>query len=263
MKKLIALFIACTFILTACLQTETHTSINADGSGSMVATVDLSEMMQMMAGKKAQTENIKLDTVMYMRHHSDTASALTAYQKQLLREMKARVVMDMTSLEKIQFKITITAPFKTLEDFNALNQLMKQKEYDAIFDKAMDIPMFSDKNKEEQNSSGENDNIFASLFPAFYQCDYKKNSIVCKLDKAKYQEALESLKKTEFDLDGELENKMFSAASFSNKITLPRKPGKMEGTSLKKGAVDNELVQSGNLLDLYKHPEKYEYSVQY
>ena len=140
---------------------------------------------------------------------------------------------------------------------------MQQKEYDALFDKAIDIPMFSDKNKEEDETKNENDNIFASLFPAFYDCDYKKSSIICKLNKAKYAESREELKKMEFDLEGELESKMFAGATFSNKITLPRKPGKVEGSSLKPGAAATELVQDGNLLDLYKHPEKYEYSIQY
>jgi hypothetical protein len=259
MRKLIVAVIICAVALAACVNSETDTTINADGSGKMVATVDLSEMMKMMAGQK-KGEDFALDTVIALRSFSDTAKSLTARQKELVRDMTIAIVMDVRDIEKLKFKVGVTAPFKSLQDFNELNAFMKQKEYDAIFDNAMKLPMFDNKEKEGGN---ENDNIFASVFPSFYNCQYTANSINCKLDKAGYDEALQELSKSDFDINGEMENQMLGEATFTNKITLPRAPKNITGTSWKKGSTANELVQTGKLLDLYKSPEKYEYSIQY
>lgn len=263
MKKLLFSLLSFCLLLTACLETTTHTAIRENGSGSMVATVDLGTMMTMMAGNKSKTETFSFDTVMYIRNHSDTSKLLTDYQKKLMKDMFVKVKMSLEEGKEPAFVVSINAPFESLEDFNALNELMKKKEYDQVFDKAMEIPMFSDKNKKEAGSGGDNDNLFTSIFPSFYNCVYSKNSVVCKLDEARHKQTLEELKKSEFDINGEMEAKMFGSAIFTNTLTLPSKPKKIEGDSWKPGSSDKDLVQTGNLLDLYKQPEKYAYSIQY
>lgn len=255
--------LSCCLLLTACLETSTHTSIRENGSGSMIATVDLSEMMAMMAGNKSQSETFSFDTLMYVRNHSDTSALLNSNQKKLLKDMYVDVKMSMAEGKTPAFVVRINAPFQSLEDFNALNDLMRTKEYDLVFDKAIEIPMFSDKDKKEKGSESENDNLFTSIFPSFYNCVYTKNSVVCKLDETKHKQRLEDLKKSEFDINGEMEAKMFGAAVFTNTLTLPSKPKKIEGDSWKQGSSEKELVQTGSLLDLYKQPEKYAYSIQY
>jgi hypothetical protein len=262
MKKILALGICCLWIISACINTVSTTTIKDDGSGSMIATVDLSEMLKMMAGKKKEGEDISLDTTIHFHHFSDTASFLTVRQKELLKEMTLNIVMDSRNVEDLKFNVSIRSVFKTLDDFNALNELMKQKEYDAIFDRAMDLPMFAGP----QGGPGEkkeNDNIFASIFPSFFTCTYSKTSINCKVDRERYKLDVEELEKSGIDFKGDLEAKMFGSASFSNKIILPRKATIAKGTSWKQGQASNELVQTGNILDLYKYPENYEYQIQY
>lgn len=262
MRKFITLTLCCAILLSACIETGSTTTINNDGSGNMVAKVDLSEMMKMMAGSKRQEERFLLDTLVSFRDYSDTASWLSARQKQLLKEMKLKILMDARNGEDLKFEVSIMSPFKSLADFNELNELMKQKEYDAVFDKAMDLPMFSNPNKDPEGKK-QNDNIFASVFPVFYKYTYTKGAIVCSFDKARHQQAVEDLAKSDFDLNGELESKMFGGATFTNRIVLPGKATRIDGSSLKQGAVANELVQTGNILDLYRNPEKYEYNIQY
>jgi len=264
MKKVLLILIASLVVLSACLNSETNTTINADGSGKMTAMIDFSELMKMMASSnKNQGEDFVLDTTINMRTFSDTAKSISAYHKSLIRDMQFKLLMDVRDVEKLKFHVTIISPFKTLDDFNALNELMRDKEFDAIFDKAMEMPDLSGQNKEDDGSSKESDNIFASVFPAFYKCVYSKKSIVCKTDTAKYRETIEGLKKMDMDINGEMEGKMLEAAVFTNTLNLPRNPGKITGDSWKKGKTDRELVQSGNYLDLYKNPGKYEYSIQY
>jgi hypothetical protein len=59
-----------------------------------------------------------------------------------------------------------------------------------------------------------------------------------------------------------MEAKMLGSAIFTNTLVLPRKVIKITGDSWKK-TTEKELVQTGNYLDLYKNPGKYEYSIQY
>jgi hypothetical protein len=263
MKRIAPVFVFCTIMLASCIETGTNTTINADGSGLMVASVDFSNMLKMMTQGKEKGEDIKLDTTIYVRDHSDTSSLLTVEQKRLLREMWVKVSMDISDVSQPKFMISIVTNFNSLEDLTALHELMKKKEYDLVFDKAMKIPLFMDKNEDDEENSKENDNLFASVFPDFFQCGYKKNSIACRLDTAMYHRSLQELQKSGFNMEGEQEAEMFASATFINMISLPSDVKEIKGSSIKKDKADNKLVQTGNLLDLYKHPENYEYNIQY
>ena len=138
---------------------------------------------------------------------------------------------------------------------------MKNNDFDEIFDNAMSNPLLSG-DKEDAGSSKPGDNLFASVFPAIFNCKYSKNSIVCKVDSVKYKQTLEGLTSMDFNINGDMESKMLEAAVFTNTLVLPRKVIKITGDSWKK-TNDKELVQTGNYLDLYKQPGKYEYSIQY
>ena len=261
MKKFILLWLLCSLILSACLDSETKTSINADGSGNMTATVDLSELMKMMAGNEKEGSNFVMDTTINIKSYSDTSKKMSAYHKTLVRDMKIKLLMDMRDMSQLKFKVAIDAPFKSLEDFNALNELMKDNVFDEIFDNAMSNPFLSGE-KDEDAASKPGDNIFASVFPAFYNCKYSKNSITCKTDSLKYKQTLEELTGMDFNINGDMESKMLEGAVFTNTLVLPRKVIKITGDSWKK-TTEKELVQTGNYLDLYKNPGKYEYSIQY
>jgi len=268
MRKLFVLASVTLLLLTACLETESHTVINEDGSGKMEIMIDLSGMMQMMANEENKPEDFLIDTTVQVRSFSDTASSLTAYEKELLRGMEMRIFMDARDLSGVQFKVGLAAPFRSLDDFNALNALMRKKEFDQVFDKAMEIPALSPTGKDEEEEKGEkgekdDDNILSMVFPDYFSCHYGSNAIECKLDSVRYKATLAAMKESDIDVNGELETAMFSEAVFTNRLTLPSKVKKMEGESWKKGNGDNELVQTGNVLDLYKNPQKYVYSIHY
>ena len=94
MRKYAWVSLLCSLLLISCIETVSDTLIKSDGSGEITATVDLSAMMKMLAGKKAtEEEKLKIDTVIHMRDHSDTASGLSDYQKSLLRGMKVKMLI--------------------------------------------------------------------------------------------------------------------------------------------------------------------------
>ncbi len=52
MKPLLTLLFACLFFLAGCIDTESTTTINKDGSGTLRSTLDIGQMIgMMMAGK--------------------------------------------------------------------------------------------------------------------------------------------------------------------------------------------------------------------
>ncbi|HMR92999.1 MAG TPA: hypothetical protein PKC69_11810, partial [Chitinophagaceae bacterium] len=57
------------FCLAACFETESVTSVNRDGSGSMQATVDFSSMMALLSSKEkeANKEEVLVDTIIHFR----------------------------------------------------------------------------------------------------------------------------------------------------------------------------------------------------
>jgi hypothetical protein len=264
MKRVFAVILGCVVLVSSCLETSTNTTIKEDGSGIRVAIVDMSKAMEMaMQGKKPEpNDQLYMDTAIQMRNHSDTASVLNARQKDLLRGMVIRFRMDFRDAQKTAFTVAIEAPFKNLDDLNELNTLVTQKEYDIVFDRAFKIPMFDDKDKDGSIGST-SDNLFGSVFPAFFKCNYTRGKISCEVDSVAYGEALGQLRAMEFDLNGEMESKMFGASTFTNTLLLPSAPKNISGGSWKKGSNDNMVVQGGTLLEIYKEPGKFTYTIQY
>jgi hypothetical protein len=262
MKRFFVAVLCCVVVVSSCLETSTSTTINGDGSGTRVAIVDLSKGMAMVLKGKELPPNEKLymDTTIRIRHHSDTASILNTRQKELLRDMVIRFKMDFRDIQSLAFTVAIESPFKSLNDLNELSVLITQKEYDIVFDRAFKIPMFDDKDGASGNS---NDNLFGSVFPAFFKCNYTKGKISCEVDSVAYDATLAQLRTMEFDLNGEMEAKMFGASTFTNTLVLPSVPKRINGGSWKKGDKDNVLVQEGTLLEVYKEPGKFGYTIQY
>lgn len=260
MKRLLVAATLCITILNSCLETVSNTTINANGSGNLYFTMDMSEAMQIAAqGQKG--EDLVIDTLIRIKDHSDTSSLLTARQKELIHDMTIKVDINMQDVDDMTFQFAIDAPFKSLKDYNELNALMRKSEYDKIFDKAIKIPLLDGDKKDDEEGS-DNDNIFGSVTPAFYTCDYQPGVITCKYDSVAYKQAIDKMHEMEMNLESEQAEQMLTTIKWSNILTLPSKPKKIEG-NMKPGEGENVLIQSGNLFELYKNPKNFTYKVTY
>src|SRR5687768_3780027 len=114
MKKLLYFLIAfATFCLTGCLDTQEDITIKDDGSGTYVSSVNMSglfDMMQMAAAMdtsaKSELKNFSdkdIDSVIALKTFSDTASNLSAEEKQLFRDATMHFVINQ---DKKIFKMT-------------------------------------------------------------------------------------------------------------------------------------------------------------
>src|SRR6185503_3650195 len=105
MKRLIGLFaIIGLFILSGCFDTVEETTINDDGSGVVVSSIDMGKMlaalMAMGSGsdeKFKEAEKMKIDTTVFMKNMKDSIGALSDVEKKLIEKGTAHLVMDVES----------------------------------------------------------------------------------------------------------------------------------------------------------------------
>src|SRR5688572_1751193 len=126
MRMLKLLFVALGCVLFAsCLEINEEVEIKENGSGQFSSSMDLSQLVDMMAamggGEFEKKKDEKIDSVIYLKDIIDTAKNLTAEQKRLMRDGTVRVQMNMA--EKL-FKLDMHYPFSSLERLQQLHAAM-------------------------------------------------------------------------------------------------------------------------------------------
>ena len=229
MKNILLLICISSICLIGCFGSEEEVTINADGSGTFINTVDMSglfDMMQMFAGMDTSGKNKfdkvadkQIDSVFSFSSFSDTASSLTAEEKKLFKNATMR--MQINQEDKI-FKMTMTFPFNKMDDLQKITDLQQS-------DKGVN-PMGKTINNQEM--AGMNDAALPSL-QKIAKMTFKEGLIERKIDHQK----LNDLKNDEqFNQLGNAED-MMSAITFSTAIRLP---------GAAKNAVGEKLVLSGD-----------------
>jgi len=261
MRKILICCLLIAGMLIGCIETETTTTIEKDGSGQLEAIVDMGQMIQALKSMKQSEseEKINVDSLIRFSSFTDTSKSLTARQKELLRNIT--LGLKINSDDNV-FRFKVLAPFKSTDELQEINQIMSSKEFDQVFDKAMSNTELGKSEGEQPESKRENDNIFGSIFPDYFTCNYSKGLISCVLNKEKYDAAMADMKKT-LDLEDDMAQSMFGSTSFVNRIKLPNKAKEVKGPSLTTSADGLVLEQKGSLLDIYQHPEKYVYTIRY
>src|SRR4051812_30235245 len=129
MKKFFkyVLTVAICVFFVSCYEVNEEIEIKADGSGTYVTKMDMGQLidlMQTFAGdeeiKKDGLDRV-VDTTIYWKSLVDTAKEITPEQKELLKDGKMNLQMNLK--EKL-FKMDLNFPYKNL---NSLQQLMSGK----------------------------------------------------------------------------------------------------------------------------------------
>jgi hypothetical protein len=271
MKSIFRLCFLLSLLFTGCLETEQTTTINADGSGTYHAVLNMGTLLQVykLASQMKKEEDSMVkeepplvkDTLIYMRSYSDTSSTLSAKEKELIQDMTLSLKIDS---ENDIFRIQTNCPFTSLANLDLVTKLTTRKEFDKVFDEAMKLPGLTDEgDKNEPALPGyENDNIFDLLSPDIFDCRHQSGNIVCRVNAAKHQATLRKMKKSGMDIARKENRQMLSQVTFSSHYVLPAKAKLITGVTLKNTG-SNKYTQSGNLYDLYKNPKKYEYTIKY
>lgn len=258
MRKCLPFLMLLSLWAMACIEAGTSTSINSDGSGETVSEVNLSEVMGMLLGQRNNPEekNLELDTIVFMKD-AFGESDLTGTEKKLIQDAKLHYRI---SAKQSIFRITIRTPFKKLDDYQALMELIASEKFDKVYTKSM--KGINDKMVDEQGD-GSSNNLFGYMFPVFLRYDYQKGVLKATVDNAKFAAFQAKWKSGEEEEAGMGMEQIAELISFSNHIKLPEKASKAEGQNLTMGESKREWIQKGNLLELLQQPGKYAYHIEY
>ena len=240
-----------------CYEVNEEITINQDGSGVHNTKMDMGQMLEMIQSMAGEEELTKegldkvLDTTIFMKSVLDSAKDITAEQKELLKDGKMNLQMNMK--EKI-FKAQVNIPFK---GYNNLQSLMSGKGssmtglsqlFKGVFDKgeqkpALDAP--KEPGLEDMNT--------------IFDVVVKDGLVSRKVNLEKHKALVEKPEVAQMQqmASGGME------ILYTTVIKLPRPAKKTENALIKLSDDKKTVTLKYNLLDLFDHPEKFSYSVEF
>jgi hypothetical protein len=250
------------FILSGCLDTTEETTINDDGSGSVVSSLDMGKMLTMMnemggAGDKIKDdEKVEIDTVAYMKDMKDKLGKLSDDERKLLEKGTTHLQI---SYKEEKFLVAFSVPFSNPSEIAVINEALKKSKGD-ILGKIMDKVMPDEKKDGEEDDMeimGGKDG--SPDINNYYDFTYEKNKITKKLNKEKYakvedDESLKSLKET---------SQMGVAINFKTIFNLPRAAKKAEGKGVKLSDDKKKVTIEGTLDDFFEDGSYFNYEIEY
>jgi hypothetical protein len=259
LKLLVATLVAVLFV--SCYEVNEEIIINENGSGSYTTKMDMSqllEMIQTMGGEEELTKeglDRVIDTTIMMKSLMDSAKDVTADQKELLKNGKLQLQMNMK--EKLM-KMNVNLPFS---DYSNLQKLMSGmgnsgtgigEAFKAMFDKrsandsSAPAPPTPKSNQMDQLNG-----IFDVTI---------KNGLVSRKANAEKLKALMANPEME-------QMKQLSASGmeilYTTTIKLPRAVKKSDNPLIKLSEDKKTVTMKYNLLEMIETPEKFAYSIEY
>jgi len=257
MKKLFLPILIISSLLMGCLETTEGLLINGNGSGSYTMSIDMSGMFALMdmmktidtSGESGIPEDRKnFDSTVLFKSFADTATDLTAEEKEILHNAVAHIKMN--EKEKV-FKIKMTYPFVKIDDVakiialngsgkggNAIQQIFKGK-------------------------TGSRDTMSVNPglpdYSEMYRMTYKNGLLERKIIPEKFKEFEAQFKMG----DGAGMDEMISSVKMNNVIKLPRPAKSVQGEKVKLSADKKTVTINCSMKDILTSPKAVEYSIQY
>ena len=261
MKKMKLIFVTVLSIFfVSCYEVNEEIVINENGSGTYVTRMDMSqlfEMMQTMGGEEELTKeglDRAIDTTIMMRTLMDSAKDVTADQKDLLKNGKLHMQMNMK--EKLM-KLNVDLPFT---GYDKLQMLMSGlgnsgtgigEAFKSMFDKggennAADIPAQPKSNQMDQLNG-----VFDVVV---------KNGVLSrKANKEKFKALME---KPEMEQMKQLSSSGMEIL-YTTTIKFPRAVKKSDNPLIKLSDDKKTVTMKYNLLEMMDTPEKFSYTIEY
>ena len=255
MRMLKLLFVALGCVLFAsCLEINEEVEIKENGSGQLSSSIDMGQlidMMQAMGGEEFdKRKDEKLDSVVNLKDIVDTAKNLTPEQKQLMRDGKMRIQMNMA--EKL-FKIDMQYPFGSLEKLQKLNNALSDGGigFGSLMKDAMG-------GKSEEGTSSEDGPDMNKLTGIF---DYNiSNGLIKKTVNAEKHKALmNDPKLAEMKQGAEMGIEVLYTVTYK----LPRPVKSVSNPKAKLSDDKKSVSVKMNLMDIFEKPDDFAFTIQY
>jgi len=249
----------CLMLLAGCLDIQENIDVKSNGSGELSINTDMSQLLDIMQtyiGKdemEKQLPNKAMDSTLYMKSIVDTAKDISPEKKALIRD--GRVHMQLNMDQKL-FKADMHFPFTSLDNL--------QKLYASMNDGSLgttDLFRGLASGRGTDSAGGGPNGAMPDMnqFNSIYDFQSKDGMMSRKLNADKWKKLQQS---SEFAQIKDASN-MGMEIPYTLTIHLPR-PVKKIDNSLAVLSDDKKTVTlKYNLIDVFDHPEKFEYTVAY
>jgi hypothetical protein len=257
-KLIFLCVITCSF--AGCFEMNEEIVVNNNGSGDYSVNMDLGKMLDMMAAfippdQMKDMEKIK-DTTINMRDFIDTTSTLSAEKKALYRDGTMQMQMNMA--DKV-FKINMKYPFKNTGDL--------QKLYASIGETGTSMgSLMNNFNPGSSALSAGGAQPEMKMISSYFDLETKKNSITRKLNKEKYAKLADDQMMQQMKQMGEMGGGAMAGmgdVKMNTIIKLPAPAKKFTGAKVELSTEKKILMLKNNMMDIFSHPEVFEFSVEY
>ena len=258
MKKLKFFFtIACIFFFFFCFEINEDIDLKADGSGVYSVHTDMSQLIQVMQTYLGKDEMDKqmpsknIDTTVMMKGLVDTATNISAEDKALIKDGYVHLKLNM---EQKEFKSDIVIPFKNLANL--------QKLYNSMNNQTLGFnQLFKGMAGKSDTASAGNDNGMPDMnqFNAIYDFESHEGLISRKLNAEKWKALQQS---PQFAQMKEAGNAGISIP-YTLTIVVPKPVKKVDNSLAQLFPDRKKVIIKYNLIEVFEHPEKFEYTIVY
>jgi hypothetical protein len=251
--------VGCVFF-ASCLEINEEVEIKQDGSGQLSTSMDMGQlidMMQAMGGEEFdKKKDEKIDSIIFLKNMVDTASNLTPKQKELMRDGKVHIKMNMAEKE---FKIDMNYPFNSLERLQQLNAAVSDGGLGLgnIMKGAMGGGDKQQPGLDQPSNSSEN-NELDQLMGIF---DYNVSNGLIK--KTVNPEKLAKLKANPKMAEMQQGSEMGIEVLYNVTYKLPRAAKKVDNPKAKLSDDKKTVTLRNNLMEIFTKPEQFAFTIEY
>ena len=251
------LTVAGLLLLAGCFEINEDIDVKADGKGVYSIHTDMSQLLRAMQSYMGKEEMDKqmpsknIDTTVMMKMLLDTAKNITAENKVLVRDGSVHLKLN---IEQKEFKSDIVIPFKSLSDL--------QKLYNSMNNQSLGFTqLFKGMAGKPDSASSGNENGMPDMnqFNAIYDFESHDGLLSRKLNPEKWKAIQASPQYAQMKDAGN----MGISIPYTLTITLPRPVKKIDNSLAKLFPDKKKIIIQYNLIEVFDHPEKFEYTIVY
>ncbi|HTQ64703.1 MAG TPA: hypothetical protein VMI12_07890 [Puia sp.] len=257
MKRIkLILAAALLFFLAGCFETTEEIDIKSNGSGELSINTDMSQLLDIMQtylGKEEmdkQLPNKAMDTTLLMKDVVDSAKNMTPEKKALVKDGKIHMKLNMD--EKL-FKTDMHFPFSNLSNL--------QKLYTSMNDGSLNTTsLFKGLTSgKEDNNSDTSSMPDMNQFNSMYDFQSKDGLLSRKLNAEKWK----SLQQSQDFAQIKQAAGMGIEVPYTLIVNLPRPVKRIDNVLAKLSDDKKTVTIKYNLIEVFDHPEKFEYTITY
>jgi hypothetical protein len=239
------------FSFAGCLDINESVDIRKDGTGQLTMDMDMSQMVDILQTYMGKDElekkgMSKMDTTILLKDIVDTSANLSEDKKAILRPGRVHIKLDMDA--KV-FTVHSMFPFTSLSNLQKLYTLMN----DGSLGNAK---LFGALGGDAGAGASPGDlNQFNSIFD--FTC--KDGLLTKKLNKEKF----DALKNDPQMAQVKQASQMGMDINYTTTLSLPRPIKKISNPLAKQSDDKLTVTMKYNLIDVFDHPEQFEYTVEY